>query len=176
MRQQDLEKEMQELGISRYWKKVERSTQKEMETNHPLGRRLLTESVELLADAIKGWKHQVLSHPTGNRHAAYAYIDMLDPTLIAAITARTVIDAISMHKQLTKTANNVARMVEDEVRWRELREQHPTSGGTTRSRSRRSPATKRSGGISRTVSGSLTFSLIAGPEWTNSRSALFSLN
>ncbi len=125
MRQQDLEKEMQELGISRYWKKVERSTQKEMETNHPLGRRLLTESVELLADAIKGWKHQVLSHPTGNRHAAYAYIDMLDPTLIAAITARTVIDAISMHKQLTKTANNVARMVEDEVRWRELREQHP---------------------------------------------------
>ena len=125
MRQQDLEQEMHELGISRYWKKVERSTQNEMETNHPLGRRLLTESVGLLASAITAWKNGVEKHPTGNRHRAYAYINFLDPALVAAITARTVLDAISMNRQLTKTANTVARMLEDEVRWREMREKHP---------------------------------------------------
>ena len=126
MRQADLEREMKELGVSRYWKKVERSTQSGMESNHPLGRRLLTESVAKLADAIKDWKHEVERHPTGNQHAAYAYIDILDPTLVAAITARTVIDCISMHKKLTKAANNVARLIEDEVRWRELKKQHPS--------------------------------------------------
>ena len=125
MRQNDLEQQMRELGIERYWKKVNRTTKIEMETNHPLGRRLLTESVVLLAEEIQSWKRQVDKHPTGNRHAAYAYIDMLPPNLVAAITARTVIDAISMHKKLTKTANTVGRMLEDEVRWRELKAQHP---------------------------------------------------
>tara|TARA_Y100001938_G_scaffold9028_1_gene11065 strand:+ start:1445 stop:3850 length:2406 start_codon:yes stop_codon:yes gene_type:complete len=125
MRQSDLEREMHDLGVERYWKKVNRTTQGEMESNHPLGKRLLTESVALLAEEVESWKRTVMAHPTGNRHAAYPYIDMLPPALVAAITARTVIDSISMHKKLTKTANNVARMLEDEVRWRAFKDQEP---------------------------------------------------
>jgi len=125
MRQQDLEQEMRDLGISRYWKTVERTKERELETNSPLGRRLLTESVGLLADEIKNWKRQVSQKPAAQRSSAFPYIDMLSPLLVAAITARTVIDSISVHRKITKTASTVARMLEDEVRWREYRDKYP---------------------------------------------------
>ena len=125
MKQTDLELEMKEMGVNRYWKKVNRTTQKEMETNHPVGRRLLTESVNELAEAIKDWKHTTADRRAGPQHAAYPYIDMLDPPLIAALTARTIIDAISMHSKITKTAISIARMVEDEIRWRDIRREDP---------------------------------------------------
>ena len=125
MRQSELEAEMQELGRSRYWKKVQRTTEGGMESQHALGKRLLTESVALLAEQIRLWKKQVEKQPVGNRNGCYPYIDMLDPQIAAALTARTVIDSISMHERLTKASFKVARVLEDEVKWREMKDQHP---------------------------------------------------
>ena len=78
MRQSDLEAEMKELGRHRYWKKVQRTTEGGMESQHTLGKRLLTESVDLLAEQIRQWKKQVEKQPVGNRNGCYPYIDMLD--------------------------------------------------------------------------------------------------
>ena len=125
MRQSELEAEMQELGRSRYWKKVQRTTEGGMESQHALGKRLLTESVALLAEQIRLWKKQVEKQPVGNRNGCYPYINMLDPKIAAALTARTVIDSISMHERLTKASFKVARVLEDEVKWREMKDQHP---------------------------------------------------
>ena len=125
MRQSDLEHEMRDLGVERYRGKVERSKIKEMETNHLVGRRLLTESVSKLADGIRRWKRNTKSTPAGSRHTALPYIESLAADLIAAITAKTVIDSISMHKKLTKTASTVGRMLENEARWREFKNQSP---------------------------------------------------
>ena len=97
MKQSNLESEMKEMGVNRYWRKVNRTTQGEMETNHPIGRRLLTESVNELAEGIRVWKARVKDRPTGPQHAAYPYIDLLDRHLVAALAARTIIDAISTH-------------------------------------------------------------------------------
>ena len=90
MRQSDLEHEMRDLGVERYRGKVERSKIKEMETNHLVGRRLLTESVSKLADGIRRWKRDTKSTPAGSRHTALPYIESLAADLIAAITAKTV--------------------------------------------------------------------------------------
>ena len=125
MRQSDLESEMRELGRSRYWKKVQRTTENSLESQNPLGKRLLTESVDRLAIEVRAWKKQVERQPVGNRNSCHPYIDILDPSIVAAITARTVIDSISMHERLTKASFKVARMLEDEVRWRELKDKHP---------------------------------------------------
>lgn len=126
MRQSDLEAEMRDSGISRYRKNVSRATQHELESQTPVGRRLLTESVGLLSLAIRDWKRGVERHPVGARSAAYPYINMLDTDLVAGLTARSVINSITMHEKLTKSAFKVSRMLEDECRWRELRDKHPS--------------------------------------------------
>jgi len=120
MKQSNIESEMKEMGVNRYWRKVNRTTQGRMETNHPIGRRLLTESVNELADGIKAWKTKVDSRPTGPQHAAYPYICLLDRYMIAALASRTIIDSISSHSRIVKTAITISRMIEDELRWREL--------------------------------------------------------
>ncbi len=125
MKQADLEKEMREMGVTRYWKKVHRTTDKEMESNHPIGRRLLTESVNGLATAIKGWKQWASSGRAGPQHAAYDYINLLDAPMVAALTARTIIDSISMHSRIVKTATTISRMMEDEIRWKQLASENP---------------------------------------------------
>ena len=125
MKQSSLESEMQEMGVNRYWRKVNRTTRGEMETNHPIGRRLLTESVNELADGIKAWKNKVASRPTGPQHAAYPYINQLDRYMVAALAARTIIDAISSHSRIVKTAITISRMIEDELRWRDLARTDP---------------------------------------------------
>ena len=81
--------------------------------------------MDRLADEIRSWKKQVERQPVGNRNSTHPYIDILDPSIVAALTARTVIDSISMHERLTKASFKVARMIEDEVRWREMRDKHP---------------------------------------------------
>ncbi len=123
MKQSNLESEMKEMGVNRYWRKVNRTTQGEMETNHPIGRRLLTESVNELAEGIRVWKARVKDRPTGPQHAAYPYIDLLDRHLVAALAARTIIDAISTHSRIVKTAITISRMLEDELKWREISKQ-----------------------------------------------------
>ena len=123
MKQSKLESEMKEMGVNRYWRRVHRTTQGEMETNHPVGRRLLTESVNMLADGIKAWKTKVASRVTGPQHAAYPYINKLDRYMIAALAARTIIDSISTHSRIVKTALSISSMIEDELKWRELARQ-----------------------------------------------------
>ena len=123
MKQSNLESEMREMGVSRYWRKVNRTTNKEMESNHPVGRRLLTESINKLADRIKVWKFKVADRSAGPQHAAYPYIDKLDVGMVAALAARSIIDSISLHSRIVKTAITISRILEDEVRWRELSKQ-----------------------------------------------------
>ena len=125
MKQAPLEAEMRDMGVSRYWRKVRRTTEKEMESNHPIGRRLLTESINVLTEAIRSWKSWAASGRAGPQHAAYDYIDKLESPMVAALTARAIIDSISMHSRIVKTANTISRMLEDEVRWRELSNKTP---------------------------------------------------
>ncbi len=126
MKQYDLEKEMHDLGIHRHQQKVQRTKEKGIESQNPIGRRLLTESVAALALEIDAWKEHVERKPTGQRHGAFEYIDLLDSTLVAAIAARAIIDSISIHRKITKTATQVASLIEDEARWRKMKADHPS--------------------------------------------------
>jgi len=127
MKQSDLEAEMRDMGIKRYRDKVLRTQKFEMESQTPVGKRLLEESVSRLASAVRGWLLRVNSKASrgGSRHSALPYIEQLEPELVAALTARTVIDAISIHKRLIKTALDVASALENELRCRRLAEEHP---------------------------------------------------
>ena len=97
-KQLDAEKKMLEAGRERYWCNYRKSQAAGMEANTPVGRRLLAESVTKLTRGIEEWKRQASKAP-GIRHRALDYIEQIQPKVIAAITARSVIDSISHGKK-----------------------------------------------------------------------------
>ena len=124
MRQADLEKEMVSLGKDRYWAKVNRTRQKEVETYSPAAKRLLGESIEHLQRHIETWLVISRSGP-GRKHTALPFIEQLPTPVMAALTARTVLDGISQQRTLTSIAMRLGQYLEDEARAAKLREEHP---------------------------------------------------
>lgn len=123
-KQLDAEKKMLDAGKERYWRNYRKSQAAGMEANTPVGRRLLAESVTKLTDGIDQWKRQASKAP-GVRHRALEYIEQLPSKVVAAITARSVIDSISHGKKLTRSAMTVARLLQDELLFMNLRKQEP---------------------------------------------------
>lgn len=124
MRQSELDKEMVDLGKERYWAKVNRTKAKEVETYNPVAKRLLGESIELLEDCIKDWIETSESGP-GRKHRVLPYFYILPTDLMAALTARTVLDGISQRRTLTSISVKIGQYLEDEHRFRIIQEQEP---------------------------------------------------
>jgi len=124
MRQSDLEREMISLGKDRYWSKVARTREKEVETYAPAAKRLLGESIESLADEIKRWTRNSESGP-GRKHRVLPYFSLIPTNVMAALTARTVLDGISQQRTLTSIAMKLGQYLEDDHRARTLKEKEP---------------------------------------------------
>ena len=124
MRQSQLDKEMIELGKERYWSKVNRTKDTEVETYSPVAKRLLGESIELLEASIKDWIVYSETGP-GRKHRVLPYFYKLPTDLMAALTARTVLDGISQRRTLTAIAVRIGQYLEDEYRFRKIQEEEP---------------------------------------------------
>ena len=124
MKQTDLELEMVELGKSRYWAGVNKARDLEIESTTGPGQRLLSEAVKLMGEGLTRWLKEAKDKP-GSLHRAYKYLTQLPPKVIAAITARCILDCISQQRKITATAINVARLLEDEVKFLYLQENEP---------------------------------------------------
>ena len=118
MRQRDLDNEMIELGKDRYWSKVNRGIRDEMETYSPVAKRLLGESIIKLQESIDFWCHNAKTG-AGRRHRCLEYIELLPSDLVAALTARTVLDGISMRRTITSISVRLGQYLEDEYRFTE---------------------------------------------------------
>tara|TARA_Y100001972_G_scaffold128901_1_gene192548 strand:+ start:2817 stop:5198 length:2382 start_codon:yes stop_codon:yes gene_type:complete len=124
MRQSDLDSEMIELGRDRYWSKVNRGQNDQMETYSPVAKRLLGESIIRLQETIEFWCHNARTGP-GRKHRCLEYIELLPSDLVAALTARTVLDGISMRRTLTAISIRLGQYLEDEYRFRKIQEEEP---------------------------------------------------
>ncbi len=124
MRQSDLDREMVEMGRDRYWSKVSRGQENEMETYSPVAKRLLGESIIKLQESIDFWCHNARTGP-GRRHRCLEYIELLPSDLVAALTARTVLDGISQRRSLTAISVKLGQYLEDEYRFRKIQEEEP---------------------------------------------------
>jgi len=125
MRQQDLEQEMLDRGRERYHSKVSRATELNIESTHPAGQRLLQNSIVLLADHFKDWIHHA-QHSAGKKHRALHHIELIPVKVLAALTARATLDAISGGRKMTGTAAHIGNLVEDEYKYRTLKEEYST--------------------------------------------------
>jgi len=124
LRQSDLELEMVELGKSRYWAAVHKAKELGIESTTPPGQRLLAEATTLMGEALVQWMKDAEDKP-GRMHRAHQYLSQLSPPVVAAITARCVLDCMSLHRKITSTAVHVARLLEDELKFAYVKENEP---------------------------------------------------
>ena len=123
--QENLEQEMIELGRQRYLHKVKRAAETKLESTTSVGQRLLAHSITEMAQALTDWLKKAKKAP-GKRHRAYEFLSILPPEVCAGITAKSVLDSISVERKIMSAASVVGRMIEDEIRFRELQSDHPS--------------------------------------------------
>lgn len=124
MRQEDLNAEMIKQGRERYWAKVNRGQHDEMETYAPVAKRLLGESIIKTQKAIDAWCHTARTGP-GRKHRCLEFIEKIPSDLVAALTARTVLDGISQRRTLTAISVRLGQYLEDEDRFRRIQREEP---------------------------------------------------
>ena len=123
MKQSDLDKEMIDRGTDRYRLKVHRATELNIESTHPAGQRLLQNSIVELTQHFKDWIHHARTS-SGQRHRAVEQIEQVPADVAAALTARATLDAISQGRKLNTTAATIGGLIEDEVKYRTLKEEY----------------------------------------------------
>ena len=124
VRQEDLDAEMIKEGRDRYWAKVNRGREDEMETYAPVAKRLLGESIVKIQKSVDAWCEQARTGP-GRKHRCLEFIERLPSDLVAALTARTVLDGISMRRSLTAISVRLGQYLEDEDRFRRIQREQP---------------------------------------------------
>tara|TARA_R100001082_G_scaffold77065_1_gene44958 strand:- start:20065 stop:22440 length:2376 start_codon:yes stop_codon:yes gene_type:complete len=116
--------EMVELGRQRYWSKVNKAKEMGLQTTVPSGQRLLSESSLKMSESLDNWLKTAALQP-GRSHRALPYLKSLPSKVTSAISCKVILDSISQHKTLVSTAMAVSRYLEDEIRYRDLKENNP---------------------------------------------------
>lgn len=124
MDQRKVNQEMEALGKSRYWNRVNKAKELGLESTTDVGQRLLSECIGRLERSIEDWIRNAERKP-GRRHRAYEYLTQLSPAMTAAITAQAVLDCISQNRKIVSTATQVARLLQDEIQFRFIKDEHP---------------------------------------------------
>mgnify|MGYP003134757901 FL=1 len=122
--QSKLEEEMVALGRDRYHHKLKRAKETALESTTSVGQHLLGESIESLADTLKTWLDNAATAP-GRRHKAYEYLIKLPPKVTAGLTARSVLDCISIERKIVSTSVVIGRLLEDEIKFRKVKKDEP---------------------------------------------------
>lgn len=123
-KQRQLNEEMTALGKQRYQHKVKRAKETKLESTTSVGQFLLAESVTQLTAALTEWIENASSQP-GRRHKAHEYLVQLPPAVVATLAAKAVLDGISIERKIASLSVSIGRLLEDEIRFRELKETQP---------------------------------------------------
>ncbi|MFN4278332.1 MAG: DNA-directed RNA polymerase [Ferrovibrio sp.] len=116
-RQADLERKMQGLGAERFRAALAKAKENGRESEVGAGMGLLKQVVAPLSKAIADFVAAANSGKAGRRHLAYKYIANMDPTMVAYLTAKSVIDSLSKMQTLRSAAMHVSRTIEYEARF-----------------------------------------------------------
>lgn len=129
-RQEQLEEESMELGINRYrqrllpWQAVKTP---QAESNMPVGRRLLSHSVEPVAKRIEAFIEANTKPGRGGarRNAALIrFMSEAEPEEMAFAALRTVVNDLTKTTTLSRTARHVSLLIETQVQYREVMAQN----------------------------------------------------
>ena len=122
--QSKLEEEMVDLGVERYHHKLKRAKETSLESTTSVGQYLLGDSINKMTDAVEAWLQTAAVVP-GRRHKAYEYLKQLPPKVIAGLTARCILDCISIERKIVSASVFIGRLLEDEIKFRKIKEEEP---------------------------------------------------
>lgn len=122
-RQIELEQQMLSLGVDSYQSTVRNAKAKGHESGTAYGVNLVAHKVETVADAITSFIDVASSGKAGRKHLAIKYLNLIDPKVIALVGLRMVIDGISSRRILQTTAIQIAKRLEDQVRYQQYQEE-----------------------------------------------------
>ena len=131
--QQDLEREMVSSGVVRHNERRARNIQNECETRNPAVRRLLSGCIDLYAERIKVWVNNATKVP-GVKHTAVKHIGKLRPEVVAFISARTILNAVSTKKTCTRICVKIGEDLEAEINFNKFKQINPCYAQKTKKR------------------------------------------
>jgi len=126
-----LERRMHGLGIERYRQQVMKARLRGLETSLPPERRLLREAVVRVENALEEWLHGLNTRVTAKqkvrprRPDAAKVIEELGIPLSAFIACKVTLDKVSIPIKYSPLAFAIGRRVEDEYRFRAIKQQNP---------------------------------------------------
>ena len=126
--QLDLEKDMRERGISRFRKRLTDHKQRGEESFTNYGKTLLANSIRPLAEGIQKYTEEGKGEK-GVQPIARRLLANLEPDIASLITAKSIINSITISRKLTSAAINVASKIEDEIALRSFEEGRPEHYG-----------------------------------------------
>ena len=122
-RQVDWELQMRGAGIERFWMNLNKARDKGQESKAGAARRLLDEAVEKTYFGIQKFMAEADSGKPGRKHKAVHYLRQIEPVAAAFIAVRVILDSISVTEPFQATADGIAKLIEDECRFRKFLEE-----------------------------------------------------
>jgi hypothetical protein len=136
-----IEKEMIGMGAKRYRDGVTQSVTSGQESNTSYGLRIIGQTVRPLAIAIEEFVERTKARP-GATHKAVQFIEQCDDyEVIAFLTARSVINCISLKKAFTPSALNLSGSIEEQCKFKQFESDNPALWGTLVKDLKRTPST-----------------------------------
>ena len=126
--QLELEKDMRERGISRFRSRLTDHKPRGEESFTNYGKTLLANSIRPLAESIQKYTEEGKGEK-GVQPIARRLLANLEPDITALITAKSIINSITISRKLTSSAINVASKIEDEISLRSFEEGRPEHYG-----------------------------------------------
>lgn len=116
------EKDMTETGKVRFNQRRLKNVKRETEADTLYGNTITAHYTVPLAEAIDAFVLEASSGKAGRKHRALSAIAGLDTRVVALLTLKAIVNTLSSRKPLQHVMCNIGSMIEDEVRFRELRE------------------------------------------------------
>jgi len=114
--QLSLEEEMQNRGIERFRKSVEKSIENRQESVSLHGILLMKRTVDALSKATRNFIDEANSGKGGRKHTAAPLIMLCDTEVVSYLTLRMIMDSVSNRQKLTKTAFSIGQAIEDHIK------------------------------------------------------------
>lgn len=115
--QLNLENEMLGMTVTRYRNQLAKAAENQLETSTKAGLHLLKGAIDPTVEAIEAY-YKTVSTNKGPKPIAYRYMNLLEPEVIAFLTAKSLLNSVTRRQTLTHAAFHVGQFIEDEARFR----------------------------------------------------------
>lgn len=124
-RQKQLEEKMVSMGVERYRREIAKAKEKGRESETPASVALMSKAVEPLSDALYTYISEAMKGNGGKNNLAAKQLKRLDPEVVAFITLKTLMDALSYKATVQKVATAIGASINHEINIQMLKDKEP---------------------------------------------------